>query len=118
MIDIKQIMETINEIYDLKTLQCEIGEITLQKTKKGFVGDYTLIIYPFAKSLNISPIKCATEIGEALKLKYDSISDFNVVQGYLNITISSKEWLKFFAQNFNNPDFGFAENHTLNNKKL
>ena len=83
----EQVVATVNELYNL-TLTT--ADISMQKTRKEFVGDYTVVVFPFVKAARKSPVQCATEVGEALMAKYPSVESFNVIQGFLNIVISSK----------------------------
>ena len=102
----KQVVTIVNELYNL-TLTT--ADISVQKTRKEFVGDYTVVVFPFVKAARKSPAQCATEVGEALQTRYPSVESFNVIQGFLNIVIRSNEWLSFFSQEFSKPTFGFAE---------
>jgi arginyl-tRNA synthetase len=102
----EQVVATVNDLYNL-TLTT--ADISLQKTRKEFVGDYTVVVFPFVKAARKSPVQCATEVGEALQTKYPSIESFNVIQGFLNIVICRNEWLSFFSQEYNKPLYGYAE---------
>ena len=72
--------------------------IQLQKTKKEFEGDITLVVFPFSKIAKKSPADTATEIGEALIAQSDLVVKFNVVQGFLNLVIADSYWLDALAQ--------------------
>lgn len=71
--------------------------IQLQKTKKEFEGDITLVVFPFSKIAKKSPADTATEIGEALIAQSDLVVKFNVVQGFLNLVIADSYWLKILS---------------------
>ncbi|MDP4292550.1 MAG: arginine--tRNA ligase, partial [Bacteroidota bacterium] len=101
----EQVVTTVNKLYNLALTT---ADISLQKTRKEFVGDYTLIVFPFVKAARKSPVQCATEIGEALQANYDIVESFNVIQGFLNMVIRSNEWLSFFSQEFNKQGYGYA----------
>ena len=102
----EQVVTIVNELYNL-TLTT--ADISVQKTRKEFVGDYTVVVFPFVKAARKSPAQCATEVGEALQARFPSIESFNVIQGFLNIVIRSNEWLSFFSQEFSKAGYGFAE---------
>jgi arginyl-tRNA synthetase len=91
----------------------EANLIQLQKTKKEFQGDITLVIFPFSKMAKKSPAETAQEIGEALAKSIDIISAFNVVQGFLNISIHDKFWIQQLKAIHLNSSFGFAA-HSAN----
>ena len=69
--------------------------IQLQKTKKEFAGDVTLVVFPFAKISKKSPQDTANELGMALQKGLPIISEFNVVQGFLNLVIKAMFFLLF-----------------------
>jgi arginyl-tRNA synthetase len=101
----EQVVATVNELYNL-TLTA--ADISLQKTRKEFTGDYTVVVFPFVKAARKSPAQCATEVGEALLSRYTTVESFNVIQGFLNIVVRNSEWLSFFSKEFSKPNYGFA----------
>jgi arginyl-tRNA synthetase len=72
--------------------------LSLQPTRKEFAGNYTFVMFPYAKITKASPEQGAAKIGEYLKSHSPIVSDFNVVKGFLNISVSDKKWLEVFAQ--------------------
>ncbi len=101
-----QIAVTVNKLYNLSL---SASELSISKTRKEFVGDYTLVVFPFVKAARKSPEQCANEIGQTLVAQYPFVESFNVIKGFLNIIVSGSEWLNFFGQEFNKSTFGFAE---------
>lgn len=85
------ISNIVNQLYQL---QIAPSDIILQKTKKEFEGDFTLVVFPFVKASKSGPEQTAQQIGEALKSVSTEISQFNVVKGFLNISLSDIFWLK------------------------
>ena len=73
--------------------QIEEKSVQFQLTRKEFEGDLTLVVFPFAKLLKSSPIDAANKIGEFLKQHISEIANYNVVQGFLNISLSSEYWI-------------------------
>ena len=70
-------------------------QISLQKTKKEFKGHLTLVVFPFLRASKKSPEQTAQEIGEYLQANNTGlVADFNVVKGFLNITIGGERWLE------------------------
>jgi arginyl-tRNA synthetase len=69
--------------------------IQLQKTRKDFNGDITLVVFPLLKTSKKSPEITAKEIGQFLKENSEIVSDFEVVKGFLNLAISNSFWLGF-----------------------
>ncbi len=80
--------------------------IVLQKTRKDFEGDLTLVVFPFVKMLRRSPEHCADMIGKALAEKIEEVAAHNVVKGFLNLSLEKYVWLDFLWKNANNERFG------------
>ena len=68
--------------------------VQLQKTKKEFEGHLTLVVFPFLKMSKKGPEQTAQEIGEYLKQNEPAIAEFNVIKGFLNLTIASDVWVE------------------------
>lgn len=71
----------------------EVEEIVLQPTKKEFEGTYTFVTFPLTKALRRSPVDIGQAIGNHLAGHSTVVSGFNVVQGFLNLSIASDAWL-------------------------
>ena len=67
--------------------------LQLQKTRSEFEGNLTLVVFPFVKAAKKSPEQTGQEIGEYLVQNCDAISKFNVVKGFLNLSIADSAWL-------------------------
>lgn len=67
--------------------------VQLQKTKKEFEGHLTLVVFPFLKMSRKGPEQTAQEIGEYLKANEPAVAAFNVIKGFLNLTIASATWI-------------------------
>lgn len=80
--------------------------IVLQKTRKDFEGDLTLVVFPFLKVLRKSPEQCADMIGKGLVEQVEEVAAYNVVKGFLNLSLEKHVWLDFLWQNANNEHFG------------
>jgi len=94
-----------NILFEQYEYKVEIETNAIQKTKKEFVGDFTFVVFPYVKAVNgvgcevrevkLSPDGLATEIGKKLLEKHpDFIKDFNVIKGFLNISLQDSLWLK------------------------
>ena len=71
--------------------------LQLQKTRNEFEGNLTLVVFPFVKAAKKSPEQTGQEIGEYLVQNCDAISKFNVVKGFLNLSIADSAWLTLLA---------------------
>ena len=82
----------------LKALfQIDVIEIVLQETKKEFEGAYTLVVFPYTKQAGKAPAAIATDLGEYLMANCTIVKAFQVVQGFLNISIHDSAWLDLLA---------------------
>lgn len=70
------------------------AQIQLQKTKKEFEGHLTLVVFPFLRMSKKGPEQTAQEIGEYLQANEPSVAAFNVIKGFLNLTIASSAWIE------------------------
>ena len=71
--------------------------VQIQKTRSEFEGNLTLVVFPFVKMARKSPEQTGQELGEYLVANCDAISKFNVVKGFLNLSISDEAWLSLLA---------------------
>ena len=98
-----QLSPIINELFGLSSTP---NDIILQKTKKEFEGDYTLVTFPFIKAAKTTPEKTGELIGEKLILSNSLIEKFNVVKGFLNISLSNNFWLSEFKSISKDANYG------------
>ena len=80
--------------------------VQLQKTRSEFEGSLTLVVFPFVKMARKSPEQTGQELGEYLVANCEAISKFNVVKGFLNLSISDEAWLKLLADIDAAPHYG------------
>ena len=81
--------------------------VQLQKTRSEFEGSLTLVVFPFVKMAKKSPEQTGQEIGEYLVQNCEAISKFNVVKGFLNLSIADQAWLNLLADIDKDDRFGF-----------
>jgi arginyl-tRNA synthetase len=84
------IISAIRKLYGVET---STEQIQLQKTKKEFKGHLTLVVFPFLKISRKSPEQTAQEIGEHLLAHEPAVAGFNVIKGFLNLTVDSSCWI-------------------------
>ena len=85
------------------------SQIQIQKTRKEFEGDFTLVVFPLVKMARKSPEAVATEIGEKLVERAFDIASFNVIKGFLNLSLDQKFWVERFEEVAANENYGVAE---------
>ena len=78
----------------------------LQKTRSEFEGNLTLVVFPYLKMSKKKPEDTATEIGEWLVKNCSAVSAYNVVKGFLNLSIASNTWLDLLKKIDSDPHFG------------
>jgi len=89
----EQIKKTVAKIISSKyEIEVAGSDILLNLTKKEFEGDYTVVIFPFVKRLKMSPADLGAELGQAIVDEMDEISAFNVVAGFVNLSIADEKW--------------------------
>lgn len=99
------IIKVIAQLYDAEVSP---AQITLQKTKREFAGHYTLVTFPLLRISKKKPEETAQEIGEALLKESTIIEDFNVIKGFLNLSLSSAVWVALMENINSNPSYGIA----------
>src|SRR5690554_4418905 len=103
----EQILQHIRTAFEkLFDYSIHPSELTLQPTRKEFTGDYTFVLFPFSRITKISPEESAGQIGEYLKAHVDLVKDYNVVKGFLNISVKETYWLEVFKSIVQNETYG------------
>lgn len=105
--------DVLKELYGL---DIETDKSLVQKTRKEFEGDFTIVVFPYVKAARKAPDAVANEIGGKLREKlkdfvtadgiHGSLTSFNVVKGFLNLSVNNGFWLNFLMENIQNENFG------------
>src|SRR3954468_6534751 len=91
----------------LYTIEIDEADVLVNSTKPEFEGDYTIVLFSFVKQLRKSPEALGKEIGEYLMTTEPHLfSRFNVIKGFLNLTINDAYWLQFLSSQYNNTTYG------------
>ena len=94
-------------LYNLYGKEIPSSELTISHTKPEFEGDYTVVLFSFVKSLRKAPEQLGNELGaELLKDQPALITKYNVIKGFLNLTINDSYWIGFLNENYSKTDFG------------
>ena len=102
----KAVQAVIEELYGQQVPE---KMVQLQETRAEFEGQLTLVVFPFLKMSKKAPEATAQEIGECLVAKVpEVISKFNVIKGFLNLTINPAQWIELLESIQQNPTFGFT----------
>ncbi len=98
-------LQAVTELYGETTP----AEIQIQKTRKEFSGDYTMVTFPLLRKSRKSPEATAQEVGEYITANSAQVESFNVIKGFLNLSLSADFWRGQIESIASNPTFGQAE---------
>lgn len=84
------------------------GQVQLQKTKKEFKGHFTLVVFPFLRQSKKSPEQTAAELGDYLLANEPAVAAFNVIKGFLNLSIASDCWTAVLNDIHREANFGLT----------
>jgi len=87
----------------------DFHDFEIQQTRKDFEGDITVVIFPLTKLLKQNPVKLGNELGSFILNNTQQVTGFNVIQGFLNLTISSFYYLEFLKDCLNEDKYGFVK---------
>ena len=96
-------------LHELYGLDIDAASVSPAPTSKDFEGDLTVVVFPWLKASHKAPQVTAQEIGQWLADHVEAVESFNVVKGFLNITVSPKWWLSVFHDIKADPDFGLTK---------
>lgn len=97
----KKIAEAVNVLYKGSI---DENQIQIQETRKEFTGDFTFVVFPVMRFSKNTPEKTADDIGKYLSESIPEVSGYNVIKGFLNISISAEWWTKMFSGFYNSDD--------------
>jgi len=98
-----------NAVKTLYNHEIATDQVQVQKTKKEFEGDVTIVVFPFVKASRKSPEQTGNEIGEYLLANQPFISGFNVIKGFLNLVIRKSFWIYQLNEISADAQFGIAK---------
>jgi len=96
---------TLKAVKELYNTELTAADISLQETRKEFEGQITIVTFPFTKFSRKSPEQTGNEIGEYLKSELIEVAEFNVIKGFLNISLTDRFWLNEFYNKILPDDF-------------
>ena len=107
-IEDKLVTSVISGLKALYGQDVPAAQVQLQKTKKEFEGHLTLVVFPFLKMSKKGPEQTAQEIGEYLKAKEPAVAAFNVIKGFLNLTVASATWIELLNEIHADAQYGIV----------
>ena len=109
------IEQTAQAVKTLYQAEISLSQITLQETRKEFEGQITIVTFPFTRSSKKSPEVTGEEIGAYLKEAMAEIADFNIIKGFLNISLTDGYWIDLANQTLAQANYG---QYPANGKRL
>lgn len=108
-IEDKLVASVLNGLKALYGQEVPEKMVQMQKTKKEFEGHLTLVVFPFLKMSRKGPEQTAQEIGEYLKANEPAVAAFNVIKGFLNLTIASATWIELLNEIQSDEEYGLVK---------
>jgi len=108
----------IKALKSLYHIEPDASTIQINKTKKEFIGDFTLVVFPLLKLSGKSPELTANEIGKWLVDNLQELESYNVIKGFLNLVVNASYFIEFFNQAAGNTTFGFASQNASSKKVM
>ena len=102
----KAVVDAVKSLYGIEVAE---NGIQLQKTKSDFEGDITLVVFPFTKTARKQPEVIGNEIGQWLIENTDIVDKYNVIKGFLNLSISKDNWISTLNNIYNDKKYGTKE---------
>lgn len=97
------VVKAIKALYEQDVAE---NQVTIQKTSRDFEGHLTVVVFPFLRTSKKGPEQTGQDIGEWLVANTDFVDKFNVIKGFLNLTISASVWLELLTTIANDENFG------------
>ncbi|MFZ5941918.1 MAG: arginine--tRNA ligase [Bacteroidota bacterium] len=103
----KEVSDVLKKLWSASE-DCE-KLVQVQKTRKEFSGDYTVVVFPFLKYSKNTPDATAEMIGRELSKKMVLLDSYNVIKGFLNLKLSSSYWFTFLKEVSGSEDYGIKK---------
>ncbi|MEJ7778800.1 MAG: arginine--tRNA ligase [Daejeonella sp.] len=100
---VQNIIAAVSTLYSTKI---EADKIIIQETRKEFEGQITAVTFPIIKFSKATPEQTGADIGEYLKQHVNEVEDFNVIKGFLNLSISDNYWTESLFSTILSPSYG------------
>lgn len=99
---------TIEAVKALYNTEPESSLVAVQKTRPEIEGDYTIVMFPLLRISKKNPVQTAQDIGAWLVEKMDVAEKFDVIKGFLNITLKADYWKRFFMETLKAENYGIV----------
>jgi len=111
MINIEQILReaTAKAVKSVYNIDFNQQDVLINKTRKEFEGDFTIVVFPFVKLARSKPEAVGEALGQAIVDAVDFVVGFNVIKGFLNLSLDKEHWLSILSNINQTEKYGFAE---------
>ncbi|MFA6260011.1 MAG: arginine--tRNA ligase [Bacteroidia bacterium] len=106
-----QLTSALNSLYGVSN-----ANIITEPTKDDFEGDFTFVVFPYLKQSKKGPEQTAKEIGDFLIQQMKELLSYNVVKGFLNLSVHPSYWIQYIHSHHADEHFGYSK--TLTGKKI
>jgi len=108
----EKVAKAVQELYNLSV---DLNSLLLSPTRKEFEGDYTIVVFPFTRAAKKGPADIAKDIGDFLTNEVEEITGYNIIKGFLNLSVTNEFWPKYLQGLYHTKDFG---SHPATGKKV
>jgi len=107
---IDQIIKSVavEAVRDNWSVNIQEGQVQIQKTRREFEGDFTVVVFPLLRHSKCSPEETGNALGQYMVDHSDMLSGYNVIKGFLNMVVSQQYWRELLDGNLRAPHFGFT----------
>ncbi len=99
----------LEAVQSLWNTSMEEGAIQVQKTRRDFKGDFTVVVFPLLRHSRLSPELTGETMGQFIIGKSELISDYNVIKGFLNLVVDQKYWKQLLELELSSESYGKTE---------
>ena len=96
----------VNALNELWNHSVDPEQLQVQKTRREFTGDFTLVVFPLVRYARLSPEETGKQLGQYMTAHSGMISGFNVIKGFLNLNVSLKYWRDLMDTDLRHPAYG------------
>jgi arginyl-tRNA synthetase len=101
-----KIQDAFKSLYDIDPIAIGLEDLKIEPTKSSFEGNYSFVVFPYLRQSKKKPEETAEEIGAYLSANVPEIGSYNIVKGFLNLSLSQEFWAAYLNQLLAKPMYG------------
>ena len=98
----------VEAVRDNWSVNIQEGQVQIQKTRREFEGDFTVVVFPLLRHSKCSPEETGNAMGQYMVDHSDMLSGYNVIKGFLNMVVSQQYWKELLDGDLRGPHYGFT----------